>query len=457
MKLLERLRVLTVAISAWALIAAMLVGPAATSADPVEGVVDQVGDTVGGVLGGGNGGAGGSGSPAGSPQPQGGTPPAYTPPAHGENPHGMGTVGVVDVLPEDAAPLPYNRDDPSAAFPEGSGEDIIVGQSRGEQGEDGRYRGTVTLASVSPLGIGIATIDIQTEEGETDAGPLDPLQQGLLDALCDGSGNQVCLGLLEMNSETTESGSQNSFSTLSVQLGGPDGITAGVAQSEGEIEEDEQCQEARGSSNVADASVGGALTADVLQSESRSRDCRDGSTVQENDSTVLNLGGQGLPIPPGCEAGDEQQFDLVLLGVACNADDSSTAGGVQLQDPYGVREALSVFVLPVLDQSLVKATTAASESHAAAPAAPPPPAPGPDGPAGPDGPPDAELVAVGAGPDERGSREPGAGERDQARALGLPLTGADLLTLALIGLGVFGSGLGMMALADRRRRLLRDG
>lgn len=448
------------------ILAVALAAPNGASAGLVDGVLGDVQNSVDSAAGGlldGSGGTAPTTQPApAAPTPLAGVPPTYTPPLHGTNPHGEGTVGVIDVMPEDTEPLPYD--------PDGGSEDVVVGRARGEQTDNGEYHGHITIVSTFLTG---ELVGVDTNEGETEAGPLDPLQEGVLDALCDGSGDQICLEVLRADSKTTKNGSENSFAVADAQIGGPTGISATAAESNGNISEDSECQTAHGDSTVANADVGGQLTADVLESESDSTACNDGTKTVDQDSRVVNLNDNGLPVPEaGCADGTpNSNFDplLPLLGAVCNADDTN---GAQTSDPYGVREALSLFVLDVGGVPLLKTTTAAAESHAVAPGGPECPdpdnpdcppideCPDPDNPDCPDGPPDcpdADNPDCPDGPPNGGPRGPDddgpsakRGPREE-----LPFTGADLGVLGLIGAIVMMAGLSLMALSDRRRRAER--
>ena len=337
-----------------AVFAAIMVAPGAASANLVDDVVKGVNDTLNGLLG------GAQEEPPPPPEtvkaeptPNAGTPPNYTPPAHGSQQHGQGTGSTVDLSPTDELPQPYD--------PAGGNEEVVVGSSRGSF-EGGQYHGHVTILAL----LGNELLSADTDEGQTSAGPVGDLNATLAD-ICAASG--ICLSALAVNSETTETGSNNSFAaaTAGVNLGGTQILDVGAVTSEGSISEAGGCRTAVGSSHVADANVAG-ITANAIDSASESRACNDGSSSQTNSSSVLGLGGTGLPLPaPGCENGTP---DTVLeipavLALVCNADDASGTGGVQLQAPFGVREGLTAFVLG----SVVKATTAASESHARAPRA----------------------------------------------------------------------------------------
>lgn len=311
---------------------------------------------------------GGGSAPAAPVAPSGNTPSdpgGYQPPLHGENPHGQGTAGTVDLAP--SPERPYGAD---AAGP---GE-VVVGRSRGEQRENGDYRGRVVVAGL----FGEELIGVETDEGEEDEGPLGPINDAL-GMICDGSGQSVCLEVLAVESSTTGRGSRNRFAAVDGQLGGPAGIRAAALESEGNIREDDECQRAVGSSSVADAGAG-PITVSAAQSRTESEACRGGPRTQSHESSVINLAGSGVPLPaPGCANGTpDTVLNLIIAQTVCNADDTNGVGesdGAQTARPYGVREALTGFVLPSGGTAALKLTTAASESHAVAPARPDDPDP----------------------------------------------------------------------------------
>lgn len=489
-----RLRTLKVAVGVAALTGALFVAPGVASADPVQDVLDGVNNTVDDLLGNGSGGSGSGGGDGPAHEPSGasgtdsraGVPPNYVPPAHGTTPHASGTGAVVDVSPVDSAPLPYEAG--------GGSEDVVLGNSYSSQNPDGTYHGHVTILTL----FGNELIPgADTGPGQTSTGPLGDLN-AMLGDVCNSSG--LCLSVLDVNSQTTDTGSTNSFSVAEASLGaeGTPVVEAGVVRSGSTISDDGNCQTASGGSTVATADLAGEDLADALNSSSTSTACSDGSTSQTSNSSGIFLADQGLPLPTaGCENGtpDTTFSVLDLLSVACNADDSN---GTQLPLPNGVREALSVFVLPLVGESLAKATTASAESHAVAP-----PGDGdgggPGGPGGPGGgggnggdvagdrdddgiPDDEDACPSVPGPASNdgcpfGDRD-GDGIPDNEDACpdvpgpaanngcpfggpsgkgpdNLAFTGANVLTMALIGFGVMGGGLGLMAMADRRRRLAR--
>jgi len=379
---------------------------------------------------------------------------------HGDNPHGQGTGATVDLTPSNTLPL---SGDPVGGTGEDE-EDIVVGRSRGEQDDNGDYHGQIVIAAL--FGNEIVP-GVETNEGEQDSGPLGPINEELCPLNGGGSPN-ASLCLLAADSETTDNGSRNRFQAIGVNAGGEAGITANAVSSEGNIEEDDECQTAEGSSEVLGANVGGQLTAGAARSNSTSQACSDGTETVDQDSEVISIADNGVPIPaPGCADGTpDSEFTPLnpLLSAVCNADDED---GTQTDSPYGVREALTVFVLNVIpdDMPLVKLTTAASESHAVAPEDVGPRCPDPDNPKCDKDPPngdpdcpDADNPECPDGPPSGGPKGPGDDGPPSAKKgprEALPFTGADLGVLGLIGAIVMAAGLSLMALSDRRRRAER--
>ncbi|MFN2612024.1 MAG: hypothetical protein ABR536_01485, partial [Solirubrobacterales bacterium] len=253
--------------------ACFAVSAMAAMAVPVLASADDIGTALNSA---GLGGTAPSSSPATSGGDKAGVPPTYVPPLHGTNPHGQGTPASVEIAP--TADNPYTG---TITLP----ETLIVGRSKGEQNPDGTYHGHVTIASLG----GNELLGINTTPGQTADGPLQGLQVALLNQICTNSGGQLCLGLLQAHSHTDGSGSQNSFSALSAQVGPVgQGIKAGVLTSSGNISDDGTCQTADGHSSVADANVGGAtgLTAGLSHSNSTSTACNNGTapTVTQDSS-----------------------------------------------------------------------------------------------------------------------------------------------------------------------------
>ncbi|HEV2769985.1 MAG TPA: hypothetical protein VGV40_07365, partial [Solirubrobacteraceae bacterium] len=127
---------------------------------PVPSVEQAVGSVTGGQTR--------QQTPAGDPQLQ--------PPLNGTNPHGQGGVALTDLNPDPARPQG------SDTAGSDTGEEAVVGRSRGEQQADGTYRGRITILAL----FGQEVLGVETGPGETEAGPLDAVQQGVLDPLCQG-------------------------------------------------------------------------------------------------------------------------------------------------------------------------------------------------------------------------------------------------------------------------------
>jgi hypothetical protein len=442
-KLRRRRRAVVVASFA-AVLGLLVVIPTVASADPVGDLLNGLtGSTGGGATG--SGGAGTTSAPA----PKAGNPPTYTPPLHGTNPHGEGNTAVLDLAP--------STTDPLSGDPSKTGEELVVGDTRGEQTSSG-YSGSSTLLYL----LGTPIIQVQSQAGESNDGPLQPLQDGL-NQLCDASGNQLCLNVLEMHSASTTNSSTNSLEVLGAHLGGPSGINADVAQNNGNISDDGNCQTAHGSSNAASLSIGGQPVADALQGTSDSTACNDGSQSSSNSSNVLKLGGTGLPIPTGgCDNGTaNSNFTPLspLLAAVCNADDTN---GSQTGSPYGVREALTLMALVSGNSSLLKVATAGPETHAVAPGGPTTVVTPPSGPTGPTG---GTQGAGGKGGNQGGNGAGnnggnggggagnGAAANNAAAGNGqLAFTGADLLALGLVGGALILGGLALTTAGRRHRQ-----
>jgi hypothetical protein len=429
------------AVAAFATVFAVVVGvPTLASANQVNDLLNNLG------LGSGSGGSAGSSGGGTSSAPtdtRAGVPPTYTPPLHGTTPHGQGSDAVVDLTPGTSNPYSENPSD--------SGEELVLGDSRGD-GTTGNYHGSTTLAYL----LGQPILQVTSNPGESNDGPFQPVQDGL-DQLCDASGGQLCLTLLSQHSSSTSNSSTNSQEVLGAHIGGPGGINADVLTSNGNIADDGTCQTAHGDSGVAKANVG-PLTADALEGTSDSTACSSGTQSTDQDSTVLNIAGTGLPIPvAGCADGTaNSNFTALspLLAAVCNADDTN---GSQTSAPYGVREALTLAALISGDSSLLKVATAGPETHAAAPTSntiPTPPSGGTQG-AGGKGGKQGGNAGGGNGGGASGGGGAGNGPAAATAAAGngqLAFTGADLLALGLVGGGLILGGLALTTTAGRRHR-----
>ena len=436
------------AVAVFAVVCAVTaVVPAAASAQ--GNLVDEL---LKGLLGGSDGGQTGG---ADQPDSRAGSPPNYTPPLHGSNPHGQGTVGAVDITPDNTLPQPS---DPPP-------EDITIGDSRGEQNADGTYHGRVYLLHANILGLintdGILP-PVETNEGETATSPLAGLQAVIDSLVCPPLMSPAgCVELAAINSTTSSTGSQNSFelvgTDISLDPGGVNiaNVQSSTASSSGDINETSTCQTSTGESNVEDADVGllvlPVISADALQSSSTSTACNDGTQQnQSNNSTVVALQGGGLPLPAaGCADGtpDTNFTALIpLIGTVCNADDSNNG---QTTAPYGVREALTVFALSVLPggDSLLKVTTSGAESHAVAPAAATSPTT-PTTPTTPGNP--GGNGNPGNGPGDGPTGGPTTSVAQAGDGGELAFTGASLLWLGLIGGLLMFGGLALARASTKR-------
>jgi len=409
--------------------------PTLASADPVGDLLHNLG------LGGDSGGTATGGGTA-TATPDAGNPPAYTPPLHGTEPHGQGTDAVVDLTPGTSAPI--------TGDPTSGDEEVIVGDSRGQQNSDGSYHGRAALAYL----LGTPILQVTSDPGQSNDGPLQPVQDGL-DQLCSASGNQLCLTLLAQHSSSTTNSSSNSQEVLGVHIGGPSGVNADLLTSHGNISDDGTTQTAHGDSGVLKANVG-PLTLDALEGNSDSSASSSSSSVNQ-DSTVLNIAGFGLPIPTaGCDDGTpNSSFTPLspLLATVCNADDTN---GSQTSGPYGVREALTLFALISGNSSLLKVGTAGPETHAVAPPSPitPPGNPGGNGGtagAGGSGGNNGGNGGGGNGGNGSGGNGPAAGTAAPGNGT-LAFTGADLLALGLVGGALILGGLAMTTAGRRHRQ-----
>ncbi|MDQ3720415.1 MAG: hypothetical protein M3350_06490 [Actinomycetota bacterium] len=300
------------------------------------------------------------------------------------------------MAPTGQRPLSGN---PSGGQPQPqNNEDIVVGRARGEKDAQG-YHGHITVAAL----LGNELVGVDTRPGQTQAGPLNAVQQGLLTPLCNGTNQQICLVAAQADSKTTGSSSTNRFAVARAQIGGPAGITTGVAESRGDASEDANCQTSSGSASVTNAQVGTGVRANAANSRSSSTSCNDGTGSQTNASQVLGLNGTGVPLPAAaCGTGGEVTTGLPPLApIVCNASDINGVGETvtQAAQRYGVQEALSVFALDVGGTALLKTTTSAAESLSQAPG-------GPD-----DGPPPDDGGGGGGGgdDDDDGDNEGGSG------------------------------------------------
>jgi hypothetical protein len=284
----------------------------------------------------------------------------YTPPGYGTNPHGQGTGASVSLGPSQTRPYTY-----SPAGSASQNEQVVVGRGRSEQQSDGSYDAHTTILAL----FGNEILGVDANQGQTAGSPLTPLQQ-VLDKVCTSSGNLLCLQLLVADTAANSSGASTHFEAAGVHIA-PNNtpvLGADLVQSNSLINTTSTCQTAGGDSTVANASLAGHQLANAASSSTSSSACTGQAPTQTDKSSVVTLGTAPLGFPAaGCADGTPNTEGLIpmLLPVFCNADDQT-----QVAAPFGVREALTVLGLNTgLNQALIRAATAASESHAVAPPA----------------------------------------------------------------------------------------
>jgi hypothetical protein len=398
--------------------AALLVLPPVSTGDPASDLIVQLAKGLNETLG--------PGDPqsASTRQTPGGG--GYTPPAHGRNPHAQGTAASVDLGPAEG---PLNRKTDGSGDPGERREEVVVGRARAERFTKGRkrYHGHITVLAL----FGNELLGVDTRSGQAVKSGLDT--QAALNQLCTDTANQLCLQVLKTDSATSKNASRNTFAVASAQILGPTGIALNAVSSKADLFENKRCQTALAGSQVAGASVLG-LPISAATSSSGAKKCFGKKAVVKNDSSVIGAGGP-LAVPnPGCENGTpNSEFTPLapLLTSVCNADDTNgtnLAGVRQLDLPYGVREALTAFVLELGGTSLLKATTAGAEVAVAGPRFPP----------------------EEPGPGRRGECPPDCPPGEFVTAEGLPVTGSDLVTIALLGALTLGLGLALNTALARR-------
>jgi hypothetical protein len=233
---------------------------------------------------------------------------ASAPPAEatvqGTNPHGQGTVLAVSVAGKEA---------------------VVVGRSRGEQKSDGTYHGHNTTVGL----LGQDVIANDTGPGQTAKGPLAPIQEQVLDPVCKGSGDNVCVEVLRADSATTSTGSTNHQRVAGVALGGKSGASVVAADSNGNIKSNGDCQTAHGDVTLLQLMLGGNPLIDLGESASDSNACPSGTTVKNSSPPLVAVGGQPIPLP-GCGANSPGYLINIapLLAIACNADSHAGVGAI---------------------------------------------------------------------------------------------------------------------------------
>jgi hypothetical protein len=284
-----------------------------------------------------------------------GTP--ATPAMYGTNPHGQGTVSSVYLSPSTSLPYPYS---PAGASKQG--EILVAGRGRSEQQSDGTYDAHTTIVAL----LGSELLGVDAAQGQSNTGPLDALQKGVLDQLCKALSQAVCLTVLAADTSATATGASTHFAVAQANIAGATGLSLGVASADSAISTTGSCQTSSGASQVTDLHLAGGQVVGVGKSSESSTACTGQTPTQTASSSVISLAGTGVGIPAaGCANGTPNtQAGLLppLISIICNADST-----VQLATPAGVREALTVIALQLANSALLKTSAAASESHAVAP------------------------------------------------------------------------------------------
>jgi hypothetical protein len=383
----------------------------------------------------------------------------YYPPLHGTNPHGEGTALSVTSEPQ-SAPQPSNCDS------SGSSEIVVVGRSCGQESSGGSYNGHVTVLA---LGGNELLGENSTSSGTTETGSLAPLLgpvltgvNGGLSQLCSGTSNNVCLSLLNATSSTSATGSNNSFSAASANVGGTSGISATALSSRGNISQSGTCQNATGSSQVANVSPAGTLLAEVASSKDSSTACQNSSqNSQTHISSVLSGAVSPLTSPilgAACANGTFSQplaqLPAALVALYCNASDSN---GAQASAPYGTSEGLTAILLGGIGQH-APSTESLATAPAAAPAGGAVPLPGSGNGSAPTLGNGGAVLGNGGSPagpttgagDELDSAGSGGAPLASSGSSQLPFTGINLLLELIVAFSLFAAG-GVAWLASRRR------
>ena len=358
---------------------------------------------------------------------------SYTPPMHGTNPHGQGTVVSSSVSPSSHRPNSYN--------PGGSGgEALVVGRGRSWQGRNGKYHAHTTIVAL----LGKELLGVNANQGQSNGGPLGSLNKAL-GGICKTSSGDVCLALLVADTTARQNGSHTHFEAAGVKSKDLNGLNASVGRSDSGIRRHRSCQTSYGDSSVANLSTSSGQVAGLAQSREQSTSCRGRKPQQRSSSSVARFFGAGVPVPAkGCGNGHPNtSFDSLapVVTTVCNADSRNS----QASAPSGVREALAIISFGTGNNSIIRTSAAASESHAAAPPArsrhghSTPPQQGCQG-----------GCASSSGGTSIGmqtvhghvvpvsfTRKPAQGGSDS----GLPFTGENLLEVVLAGLVLTGAGL----------------
>jgi hypothetical protein len=335
-----------------------------------------------------------------------------------------------------------------------AGDDAVdVGSTNAQVEDDGRSSGDVTVLAIGGNEIVGAHSDSRSGPENDSVAPVD--------ALCEGSGGGVCVGLLFADTTSTESqGSSSAESDAALAfacIGGDqtdsdascDGqVGAGVATSNSEVTQDNETGDTTADQKtaVADACVGGedasgvcsGIGAEVMSAQSHSEAPSEdgpGTTSSSSCTADLQIGGsancliedsEALELPPGCPAGQS----LLCLYVNQGEAFVFTGGAGSHQ------EAVHISVLggAIEGSDLVTAHFADAETLATNA-----------------GPADVSDVQVGSG----GPADPDVSAGGAGLPSELAFTGLQPLALLAVMVLLAGAGAAMLALDRRRATVVR--
>jgi hypothetical protein len=272
-------------------------------------------------------------------------PKSYKPPARGSNPDAQGTTSTLDYSP--SSDLPVSGETTSGADGEYEDEDVVLGRSRGEQITDGTDHGELNILSL--FGFDVVP-PVEAGPVESEPALLEPIHHNLLDAICAGSGGQLCLAVVQDDSKTTNPDSTNSFGAANAYLGGREGgVHGSLLGSNGNIQTDSSCQTSDGDSGAVLLKFGDSVDT-VSEGSTDSQACNNGTKTPSGDARWLAVFGTDVPSP--CESWTQDAGFTAfspMLSLVCN----DTSGGIgedktETGHPFGMREALTIFLFEVI-------------------------------------------------------------------------------------------------------------
>jgi hypothetical protein len=120
---------------------------------------------------------------------------------YGTNPHGQGTVAAVGLNPSPNVPYTYSPGGSS-----GSGEAVVIGRGRSEQ-SGSSYDAHTTIVAL----LGNELLGVNATPGQSNTGPLNPVQTAILDSICSNTNEAVCLTVLAADTSASSNGASTHF------------------------------------------------------------------------------------------------------------------------------------------------------------------------------------------------------------------------------------------------------